>query len=260
VAALRHIRAILLGLVTAFLVVACATPPDGTIHADKYRVHRGDTLYGIAWRFGLDPHDLARWNGIGPPYTIYPGQYLIMQPTRALSTRVATAAPPPAVTPSPPPRSTSIRRPPTRPHAVSKPRRTYQPPAIPNGAIKWTWPAQGKVVQRYVSGSETKKGINIEGKLGEPVRAAAAGQVVYSGSGLIGYGKLVIINHNRHYLSAYAHNKKLLVREGEKVKAGQEIAELGETNAAEPILHFEIRKDGKPVNPLRYLPSKPGSQ
>ncbi|WP_257292709.1 peptidoglycan DD-metalloendopeptidase family protein [Endozoicomonas sp. ONNA1] len=120
----------------------------------------------------------------------------------------------------------------------------------------WHWPANGKVVRMYNNGNGLNKGIDIRGKLGEPVSAAATGEVVYAGSELAGYGKLIIMKHNNSYLSAYAHNKELLVREGDSVKAGQKIAEIGSTGTTEPKLHFEIRHNGKPVDPMRFLPER----
>lgn len=124
------------------------------------------------------------------------------------------------------------------------------------GGVTWRWPAVGKVVGTFVAGDQTKQGLDIAGRAGDPVRAAAAGEVVYSGNGLIGYGELIIVKHNANFLSAYGHNSKRLVKEGERVKAGQEIAEMGATSASRDELHFEIRKNGKPVNPLDYLPAR----
>jgi lipoprotein NlpD len=118
---------------------------------------------------------------------------------------------------------------------------------------RWLWPATGKIVRRFQAGKLNAKGINIGGQLGEAVRATATGRVVYSGSGLRGYGELIIIKHNDHYLSAYAHNRKRLVREGDKVKAGDKIATMGRGNNGKALLHFEIRRDGKPVDPLKYV-------
>ena len=122
--------------------------------------------------------------------------------------------------------------------------------------IAWRWPAEGQLVGRYVSGDPTKQGIDIAGTGGAPVRAAGDGVVVYSGSGLVGYGELVIVKHDDEWLSAYGHNRSRLVNEGQLVKAGQQIAEMGRTGAARDMLHFEIRHNGKPVDPLRYLPSR----
>ena len=122
------------------------------------------------------------------------------------------------------------------------------------GGVHWRWPGDGKVVGTFVAGDQIRQGIDIAGKAGDPVQAAADGEIVYSGNGLLGYGELIIIKHNANFLSAYGHNRQRLVKEGDKVKAGQQIAELGSSASAREELHFEIRKNGKPVNPLDYLP------
>lgn len=122
--------------------------------------------------------------------------------------------------------------------------------------MSWSWPAKGSVIERYSLTGSINKGIDLSGRLGEPVYAAADGEVVYSGAGIVGYRNLIIIKHNEVYLSAYAHNSKLLVREGQRAKAGQKIAEIGSTGASRDKLHFEIRRSGKPVNPLQYLPKR----
>ena len=247
-----------------------APPPGGT-----YRVQRGDTLYSIAFRNGVDFRELAEWNSIEPPYTIYPGRELRLSPRGA--TRTVASAPPPApaapspsATPkpvptapvaTPPPPSTSAGTPshvgsPTSvpPSGVTPPPPPPPEPA-PAGDVAWRWPADGQVVGGYVAGDPMKQGIDIAGKAGAPVRAAADGTVVYSGNGLIGYGELIIVKHNASLLSAYGHNRKRLVQEGDRVKSGQTIAEMG-ANGAREELHFEIRKNGKPSNPLDFLPRR----
>ncbi|MEC8428765.1 MAG: peptidoglycan DD-metalloendopeptidase family protein, partial [Pseudomonadota bacterium] len=125
-----------------------------------------------------------------------------------------------------------------------------------NGPVKWRWPAKGKVIATFSSRNPLNKGVDIAGKLGESVVAAGSGVVVYAGSGVRGYGKLMIIKHSETFLSAYAHNRKLLVKEGQSVKAGQKIAEMGSSGTDRNKLHFEIRKEGKPVNPMGYLPKR----
>jgi len=247
-----------------------APAPGGT-----YRVQRGDTLYSIAFRNGVDFRELAEWNSIEPPYTIYPGRELRLSPRSATRT-VASAAPPapaapsPSATPkpvpaapvaTPPPPSTSAGTPshvgsPTSvpPSGVTPPPPPPPEPA-PAGDVAWRWPADGQVVGGYVAGDPMKQGIDIAGKAGAPVRAAADGTVVYSGNGLIGYGELIIVKHNASLLSAYGHNRKRLVQEGDRVKSGQTIAEMG-ANGAREELHFEIRKNGKPSNPLDFLPRR----
>ena len=205
-------------------------------------VNRGDTLYGIAFRNGIDVRDLASWNGIGPPYTIYPGQRLRLYPKGTFASTKPVA----------PPRGTT-----TRPPATPAPR-PAPPPAAPPAVspIKWTWPATGTILAGFVAGEPTKQGIDIGGASGDPVRSAGDGVVVYSGAGLVGYGELIIVKHNDAWLSAYGHNRTRLVNEGQLVKAGQQIAELGRTGAAREMLHFEIRYNGKPVDPQAYLPRR----
>lgn len=206
-------------------------------HPSAYVVHRGDTLYSIAWEHRLDYHALARWNGIGRPYTIYPGQRLRLTPPTHRSHRS-------------PPRSHTVR-PETRsaPKARTRSRHTV-------ARIHWQWPTHGPVIKGYHPDGIGKKGVELGGRAGQPVRAAAAGRVVYSGSGLVGYGRLIIIKHGQHYLSAYGNNRRLLVKEGERVRRGQRIAQMGSSGSDRVALHFEIRRDGKPVDPLRYLPKR----
>lgn len=210
------------------------------------RVQRGDTLYGIAFRNGIDQRDLASWNGIAAPYTIYPGQILKLYPG---SGRASTSG---TTTPRPPAATTT-----TRP--VPPPATVTRPPVVQNPAssgFAWRWPAEGHIIGRFTAGDATKQGIDIAGSSGQAVRAAADGVVVYSGAGLVGYGELVIIKHSEAWLSAYGHNRKRLVNEGQNVKAGQQIAEMGSSGAAREMLHFEIRYNGKPVDPMLYLPKR----
>ena len=225
-----------------------ASKPPPRVSTPKYGatalVNRGDTLYGIAFRNGIDVRDLAAWNGIGPPYTIYPGQRLRLYPKGSTSGTVASK--PPSGTPARPP--TSGRPVPSAPRPVPPP-----PAASP---ITWSWPANGAILSSFVAGEPTRQGIDIGGVGGDPVRAAGDGVVVYSGAGLVGYGELIIVKHNDAWLSAYGHNRRRLVNEGQLVKGGQQIAELGRTGAAREMLHFEIRHNGKPVDPRVYLPKR----
>jgi len=124
------------------------------------------------------------------------------------------------------------------------------------GGPSWRWPGKGPLIGSFVAGDQTRQGIDIGGTAGDPVLAAADGEVVYSGNGLLGYGELIIVKHNASFLSAYGHNRKRLVQEGEKIKGGQQIAEMGSSASARDELHFEIRKNGKPVNPIDYLPAR----
>ena len=189
-------------------------------------VRRGETLYQIAWQHGIDQRDLARWNGIRNPDVLHAGQRLVLAPPRAVAAaeRSARGAP----------------RPP--------------PPALPRQPMpQWIWPTDGAVVMTFGSGAGIASGIAIGGREGQPVRAAAAGHVVYAGSGLIGYGQLVIVKHNDTYLSAYGHNSRLLVTQGQDVAAGATIALMGLGPERQPRLHFEIRRDGTPIDPLLFV-------
>lgn len=314
---------------------APSAPAATAAASASYRVMRGDTLYAIAFKHGLDYRDLAAWNGIPAPYTIFSGQKLRLS-APAASARVEAApavaakpatplpepapgaavtagiaehapanpsgsafedvtaqAPPPAVVetqkpaepkapqaappppkptvaevtpqksaiaeaappkpvaeaPAPPKPVTSASKPPETAHADNT-------PELSSGGVTWRWPSDGKVIAAYVSGEPTRQGVDIAGKAGDPVHAAADGEVVYSGNGLIGYGELIIVKHNASFLSAYGHNRARLVKEGDKVKAGQAIAEMGSSASSRDELHFEIRKNGKPVNPLEFLPAR----
>lgn len=235
-------------LMNAFLFQACGHSPAPVVERGvrpltapaTYSVVKGDTLYSIAWRFGLDYQALAKANGISNGYTIFPGQILFLRSTRPAQreTVAKTGGQATRVSLS----SKKTTKTPVRKGSDKK----------ATSGIKWQWPTRGNVLARF---SEENKGIDIEGKLGEPVHTAAAGKVVYAGRGLRGYGKLVIVKHDERYLSAYAHNRKLLVEEGATVRLGQQIAEMGSTGTRSVRLHFEIRREGKPVDPLQYLPS-----
>ena len=317
-----------------------------------YRVLRGDTLYAIAFKRGLDYRDVAAWNGIAPPYRIFVDEELKLAPPPAGSHMIAVTPPParngaalatqpsPGMAPgagattaaaasasksgsmfedvpsqfSPPARGASdvppvvasttakpaaeapvevVEAPPPERHtevpksasvepsvaaapvpppvaAAAQAKPAVEPPPAPAPAkastdtgaasnvngIAWRWPSAGKMLGGYVGGDQTKQGIDIAGNEGDPVRAAADGEVVYSGNGLIGYGELIIVKHNPAFLSAYGHNRKRLVQEGDRVKAGQTIAEMGASGASRDELHFEIRRNGKPSNPLDFLPRR----
>lgn len=245
-------------------------------HASTYRVSKGDTLYSIAFRHGVDFRDVARWNGIAAPYTIWPGQQLVLRaPTssRVPARTVARAtlsprAPTPAVRASvqPPVVPASSRTVADAvpvagvPASVPAPPPAAPPTPAPGGTrsaggVSWRWPADGRLIKGFQSG-DAIPGIEIAGAAGSPVRAAGDGVVVYSGNGLVGYGELIIVKHNDDFLSAYGHNRKRLVKEGQRVSAGQQIAEMGATGASRDELQFQIRRNGNPVNPLDYLPSR----
>ena len=197
-------------------------------------VRRGENLSSIAWRYGLDYRSIARWNRIRPPYVIHPGQRLALRGGAASGSagrahgKKAGAG------------------------AGAGAKRPAGPAAVPAGG--WTWPARGQLIRGFGKGA--RGGIDIGGRRGQPVVAARDGRVVYTGSGLVGYGRLVIVKHGERLLTAYAHNDRVLVKEGQTVRAGQKIAEMGSTGSERVKLHFEVRRDGKPLNPLKYLPRR----
>lgn len=192
------------------------------INGSYYKVKKGDTLYSVGFRSGHGYKRLAAWNKIVPPYDIYIGQTLRLFQKKS---------------------SQYLKKVKKSPDISVNNKKVLK--------LNWRWPIRGKVLKSfYLTG---RKGIDISGRVGQNIKATEAGVVVYSGSGLVGYGKLLIIKHNYLYLSAYAHNRRLLVKEGQKVKAGQVIAEMGVGADGQPSLHFEIRKNGTPVNPVTYL-------
>src|SRR5690554_1330568 len=220
-------------------------PASGVHH-----VKRGETLYAIAWTYGIDYRQLASANSIYPPYTIYPGQKIRVD-GRKNTTSVAVNSSASKTTPSP----SVVQSAPTSSAAVP----AYTPPKESNDAtLTWKWPANGRLIAQYSNTKPVNKGIDIAGSMGESIFAATAGTVVYAGQGLRGYGNLVIVKHNDTYLSAYAHASRILVSEQEIVKVGQKIAEIGSTGTDKVMLHFEIRQNGKPVDPLQYLPRRTG--
>lgn len=208
----------------------------------SHRVQPGDTLYSISWRYGLDYRAVAGWNDLKPPYTVRNGQVLRIVPPAAHEPEAIDTA----QSPQPAPVLTAPSA------SSSPPART--PFVYGTAPVKWQWPAQGNLKQTFSDSDMSRKGIDIGGKLGQAVVAAAAGQVVYAGSGLAHYGKLIILKHNDNYLSAYAYNRVLLVHEGDAVAGGQHIADMGSKGKDDALLHFEIRYDGRPINPLQFLP------
>lgn len=211
--------------------------------ADSYVVQPGDTLYSIAWRYNVDYHDLAAWNEIGSDYLIYPGQTLQLHPGGGAEPATRSGGSSPAQA------SESVAQ-----SSPAPERHTIR--VADSGSPSWQWPVEGQLLARFHDQNATGKGIDIGGSVGDEVDAAAGGKVVYSGSGLIGYGKLIIIDHNGRFLSAYAHNSEMYVQEGDRVNAGERIAAMGVGPGQKPMLHFEIRVDGKPVDPLKYLPRR----
>ena len=205
---------------------------EGSYSGSVYTVKRGDTLSRISRMTGTSVRDLARMNGISPPYTIEVGQKLKVSGA-ASSAKKSTASKTAKVVPS---------------SAVPQ---SSWPPV---GQRCWRWPASGKVVMTYTTSEGGNKGIDIAGSRGQPVYAAGAGKVVYVGNQLRGYGNLVMIKHNEDYITAYAHNDKLLVNNGQSVKIGQKIATMGSSDADSVRLHFQIRYRATAIDPLRYLP------
>ncbi len=250
-------------------------PPEKDWRPQVYVVQKGDTLYSIALNFGFDYRELAELNGIRDPAVIQAGQEIRLFPAAggvAATGKPATEARPTEIKTQPVvgilPYSeqavaqvenmqVDLPKVEIKPPQEVKHVRAENPPPPSGGeadeSIQWEMPTNGKVVAGFSEG-DNRKGVDIAGKLGQPIFASAAGKVVYSGSGLRGYGKLVIIKHNSTYLSAYAHNNKVLVKEGQSVAKGQKIAEMGSTDANSVVLHFEIRRLGKPVDPAKYLP------
>ena len=225
-------------------LVSCqSTPPPApmSVIGERGKTHvvrRGETLYAIAWRYGLDYRALARSNGISKPYTIYVGQRLRLASTGKSSKQSTKGAANPRVAKTPD-RAVYKKKP------VSKP----APPPAPS-RLSWQWPIEGEVTSNFSLSGKVNKGIDVRATAGNAVRAAADGSVVYAGGNLRGYGKLVIVKHDATFLSAYGNNEALTVKEGDTVSKGQEIGRLG----GDQVLHFEIRRDGRPEDPEQHLP------
>jgi lipoprotein NlpD len=275
--------------------ISAAPSKSAGDNAGYYTVKRGDTLYRIALDHGQSYRDLVNWNNLSDPNDIKVDQVLRVAPPDAASKRAANAAgtsaggaqvgsvaapsgvetralsaPPPANVPNKNAphgekrlysdatlaemqKSEGGIAPPTKPASAVEPSTTEKPESASEESVTWTWPAEGKVLSSF---DEGRKGIDIAGKSGQPVLAAGAGKVMYAGSGIRGYGNLVIVKHTNNLLSAYAHNKTILVKEGQSVAKGQKIAEMGDSDADSVKLHFEIRQQGKPVDPTKFLPSR----
>ena len=263
------IKTFIIGALCLHLAACGGSGRAPVINKSPYRVipaetavQQGDSLYVIAWRFGLDYQKVAKWNGLGKPYKVRPGQRLRLRAPGVSGTSQPAAAPArvapvsvsaakPVAKPAPKPAPKPVAKPATNPTPAKVAKATQ--PALPATAPgKWNWPATGKVIGKF-SHSKGQNGIKIAGADRSAIRATAAGEVVYAGEGLRGYGKLIIIKHSSSYLSAYAHNRKILVAEGERIKSGQQIAQMGSSGAGRTMLHFEIRKNGKPVDPLKFL-------
>lgn len=276
----KGFQRLLIGVALSVLLVGCSSSPSGgvrvvdrnsnaapqrpTVTTGQYVVRRGDTLFSIAFRYGWDYKALAARNQIPEPYTIRPGQTIRFD-GRSNSTSSGVAVSPGAVRSGAASTTTSTQTSASgsvKTTVISKPvvavPSVSAPPQGPAGPAPkgWTWPSNGVLIGKFSSNGSLNKGIDIAGDLGQPVLAASDGSVVYAGSGLRGYGELVIIKHSDTYVSAYGHNRRLLVREGQQVKAGQTIAEMGSTGTDRVKLHFEIRRQGKPVDPLQFLPRR----
>ena len=217
-----------IALFFVFFIAACGSQSSWQDNPQTHIVRKGETLFSIAWRYGKSSKDIARWNRLGDGSLIYPGQVLKLTGMAAMS------------------RSTTS----TRRESKPLPSIPVQPPP------KWAWPTNGRINVNFGAKPGTGTGVLVNGKAGQPITAAASGRVVYAGSGLIGYGQLIILKHNDTYLSAYGYNASLLVKEGDQIKKGQKIATMGEGPERKPRLHFEIRRNGKPVNPRQYLPAR----
>ena len=294
----RALIACVVGLVSGCTggMAPVQTPREASIpgSAREHVVGKGETVYAIAWRYGVDYRALARFNSIRDPFTIHPGQRILIpgaddvipsaaedMPSAAgpqvagsepdapedvkirgigLQAGPVVAALPPL--PAPParlPPRTSPKKPPARQESETNPpaasARTKQAavslPTRKAAGTHWRWPTQGRTIGTFKGAGQ---GFDIAGTFEQPIRAAASGRVVYAGSGLVGYGQLVIVKHDARLLSAYAHNERLHVKEGDAVRGGQHIADMGRSAKGRAMLHFEIRRDGKPVDPGGYLP------
>ena len=230
-----------------------------SVKGNEYIVKKGETLYSIAWRADVDVRTLASINSIKPPYNIFPKQKLFLSknPRKASKTKRVKATKHkvtnrPIVKPKKQEYGRNVRK--QKPVKTTRKKVVQPKSAFSQKVRKWRWPAKGKIIQKFSTAKQGNKGINIAGRRGDSIKAAADGKVVYAGDALQGYGQLVIVKHNDDYLSAYAHNNSILVKEQQVVKSGQVIAKMGDTDAERVMLHFEVRFRGKSVNPMKYLP------
>jgi lipoprotein NlpD len=241
---------------------------QATINENEYTVRAGETLYSIAWRANSDVRQIAKLNNISPPYNIYPNQKLILVTKNKGKSTKASKNKHSGKKQTKSSNLTSDKV--VKKTIASSKKQAYgknvaKEKIVQNNLPKtnfsqkishWQWPVKGKVIARFSSKAQGNKGVDIAGHRGTKIRATASGKVVYAGSALRGYGKLVIIKHNDDYLSAYAHNDKILVKEQQLIKAGDIVAKMGDTDAERVMLHFEVRFRGKSVDPLKYLPKK----
>jgi lipoprotein NlpD len=247
---------------TTLPLVEPAKTLPGAENAGKpgyYTVRPGDTLIRIALDAGQNWRDIARWNNIENPNLIEVGQVVRVIPPAGSEVAVARPVAPPAVAPSSaaaPASAASAPRAPAQAPVASLPPIAPTPAPAGEEDVPWGWPTPTSATVVAGFDEQKNKGLDIAGKPGDPVVASADGRVVYAGAGLRGYGNLIILKHNNTYLSAYAHNQTLLVKEDQTVRKGQKIAEMGSTDADRVKLHFEIRRQGRPVDPTRYLPAR----
>ncbi|WP_241967937.1 peptidoglycan DD-metalloendopeptidase family protein [Pseudidiomarina marina] len=235
-----------------------------SLTSPSYTVEQGDTLYSIAFRANEDVRTLAQWNNIPAPYTIVPGQKLRLTATASATTptRPANTSQTIASTPKKEYREQQSKQNKSKPLTTKQQSVASRPlppqktePALPASKdIVWQWPNSGRVLKEFSTAETGSKGLDIAGNRNDPIYAAAAGKVVYAGNALKGYGQLIILKHNDDYITAYAHNQKLLVKEQQWVNKGDEIAAMGDTDAERVKLHFQVRFRGKSVNPRHYLP------
>jgi lipoprotein NlpD len=237
---------------------------EDPFQGETYTVQTGDTLFAIAWYSGNDYRDIAKWNNIPQPYTIYAGQKVKLRPQQTINTKVVSVTKPsgqtrkstPKIPVDPTPKQAYGERKEIvktiKPSVTKKPEKQQ----FPDKVTQWMWPTQGNIIATFSRSESGSKGLDIQAKKGDPIVAAASGKVVYSGSALRGYGNLIIIKHTDNFLSAYAHNDEILVKEREWVDIGQKIATMGDSGTNEVKLHFEIRYRGRSLDPKRYLPKK----
>lgn len=244
-----------------------------SIKSSQYLVKKGETLYSIAWRSNSDIRKIARLNNISSPYRIYPGQKLFLAERKSTKSTKASKN---KVSHKKPTKSSTVNNKNSQKNTLASTkkqaygenvstRKSYKNSTLESEKSstnfsqkisRWQWPVKGKIVEYFSNSAQGNKGIDIVGRRGTKIRSAAKGKVVYAGNALRGYGKLIIIKHNDDYLSAYAHNDRILVKEQQKINRGDVVSTMGDTDANKVMLHFEIRFRGKSVNPLKYLPKK----
>ena len=256
-------------VMTSYGYIALKDRVKNNINSSYYTVKKGETLYSISWRANSDVRSIAKLNKLSTPYEIFPGQKLIVSKKNSLniSQPIASNSFAKKSNKGFTKNKQTVTKKTVAPNKkqeygknvsgikVSK-KITSKGSTFPKRIREWQWPANGKVINKFSTAQQGNKGINIAGRRGDKVKAAAKGKVVYAGNALRGYGQLVIVKHNDDYLSAYAHNDKILVKEKQLVNAGDVIAKMGDTGEQRVMLHFEVRFRGKSVNPMKYLPKQ----